>query len=47
MRRLGHFAGRGFSFRNESGTNRARIGDSIPLRLRSPQHLAFCALSQH
>src|SRR6204780_3908285 len=26
---------------NESGTNRARIGDSCPLRLRSPQHLAL------
>ena len=26
---------------NESGTNRARIGDSSPLRLRSPQHLAL------
>src|ERR1700729_2673279 len=26
---------------NESGTNRARIGDSYPLRLRSPQHLAL------
>jgi len=26
---------------NESGTNRARIGDSTPLRLRSPQHLAL------
>jgi hypothetical protein len=26
---------------NESGTNRARIGDSYPLRLRSPQYLAL------
>jgi hypothetical protein len=26
---------------NESGTNRARIGDSSALRLRSPQHLAL------
>jgi hypothetical protein len=26
---------------NESGTNRARIGDSCPLRLRSPQYLAL------
>src|ERR1700733_10086673 len=26
---------------NESGTNRARIGDSTPLRLRSPQYLAL------
>jgi hypothetical protein len=26
---------------NESGTNRARIGDSRALRLRSPQHLAL------
>jgi hypothetical protein len=29
-----------FKFRNESGTNRARIADSPSLRLRSPQHLA-------
>jgi hypothetical protein len=28
-------------FWNESGTNRARIGDSYPLRLRSPQYLAL------
>src|SRR5665213_1048910 len=28
---------------NESGTNRARIGDSYALRLRSPQHLAWNA----
>jgi hypothetical protein len=26
---------------NESGTNRARIADSTPLRLRSPQYLAL------
>jgi hypothetical protein len=26
---------------NESGTNRARIGASSPLRLRSPQHVAL------
>src|ERR1700739_3367248 len=26
---------------NESGTNRARIADSSPLRIRSPQHLAL------
>ena len=29
---------------NESGTNCARIADSMPVRLRSPQHLALSAL---
>jgi hypothetical protein len=32
---------------NESGTNRARIGDSHALRLRSPQHLAWSAHERH
>src|SRR3981189_2769064 len=26
-------------FWNESGTNRARIADSVPMLIRSPQHL--------
>src|SRR5450759_3655293 len=46
MSKLCHNAtprGRTFKFWNESGTNRARIGDSRELRLRSPQHLASCA----
>jgi hypothetical protein len=30
--------------RNESGTNRARIGDSSPCLLRSPQHIAQIAI---
>ena len=30
-----------FKLWNESGTNRARIGDSCALRLRSPQYLAL------
>ena len=29
---------------NESGTNRARIGDSSPCLLRSPQHIAQIAI---
>src|SRR5258707_11318117 len=33
--------GCGLKLRNESGTNRARIGDSAPLLIRSPQHLAL------
>ena len=33
--------GRGLKLWNESGTNRARIGDSPPMRLRSPQYLAW------
>jgi len=33
--------GRGLSSGTRSGTNRARIGDSPALRLRSPQHLAW------
>src|ERR1700736_4402458 len=34
-------------FWNESGTNRARIGDSHALRFRSPQHLAWTAQVRH
>jgi hypothetical protein len=30
-----------FKLWNESGTNRARIADSAPLLIRSPQHLAL------
>jgi hypothetical protein len=30
-----------FKLWNESGTNRARIGDSYALLIRSPQHLAL------
>src|SRR5580692_12548480 len=45
LRRLGGFRrslfGRGLKLWNESGTNRARIGDSPPMRLRSPQYLAW------
>ena len=33
--------------RNESRTKRARIADSCPLPLRSPQHLAWVARSWH
>src|SRR3954471_1283134 len=32
-----------FKLRNESGTNRARIGDSLPVLIRSPQHLGLTA----
>src|SRR3981081_4038011 len=28
-------------FWNESGTNRARIADSVPMLIRSPQHLGL------
>src|SRR6266404_250557 len=35
------------NFWNESGTNRARIGDSYALRLRSPQHLALTLRMRH
>jgi hypothetical protein len=32
---------------NESGTNRARIADSVELSLRSPQHLALALMERH
>jgi hypothetical protein len=38
---LRRWQGRGLSFKNGCGTYRARIADSPPMRLRSPQHLAL------